>query len=45
MLKLLLVTVAVPVERLWTTLKDIATVAQCLPGATIEAIGDDGVMG
>lgn len=36
--------VAVPVGRLWTTLQDIATVARCLPGATIEAIADDGVV-
>jgi carbon-monoxide dehydrogenase small subunit len=32
----------VDVERLWSTLQDIETVARCLPGATIESIGPEG---
>jgi carbon monoxide dehydrogenase subunit G len=36
-------TVAVPLERAWATLLDIERVASFLPGAKIEAGGDDGV--
>ncbi len=38
------VAVAVPVDKLWATLKDIHTVARCLPGATIESIAPDGAI-
>jgi carbon-monoxide dehydrogenase small subunit len=38
------VSVPVPVERLWTTLQDIETIARCLPGATIEAVRPDGAV-
>jgi aerobic carbon-monoxide dehydrogenase small subunit len=35
---------AVPasVDRLWSTLQDIETIAKCLPGATIEKVNPDG---
>jgi carbon-monoxide dehydrogenase small subunit len=36
------IAVPVPVDRLWTTLKDINTVARCLPGAALESIAPDG---
>jgi len=34
--------VPVPVDKLWATLKDVHTVARCLPGATIESTAPDG---
>lgn len=34
-------TVAAPVERVWTTLKDVPRVAGCIPGAQITEIVDD----
>lgn len=36
-------TVAAPLESTWETLLDIERVATCLPGATIEPGGEDGV--
>lgn len=36
------VAVPVPVDRLWTTLQDIETIARCLPGASVEKIDPDG---
>lgn len=36
-------TVAAPVEETWATLLDIARVARCMPGATIEPGGEDGI--
>lgn len=36
-------TVAAPLEKTWETLLDIERVATCLPGATIESGGSDGV--
>jgi hypothetical protein len=35
-------TVAAPIEQTWTTLLDVERVASCLPGASIEPIGEDG---
>ena len=35
------VDVPVPVDRLWTTIRDIETVARCLPGASIEEATPD----
>jgi carbon monoxide dehydrogenase subunit G len=35
-------TVAAPIEETWTTLLDVERVASCLPGASIEPIGEDG---
>jgi carbon-monoxide dehydrogenase small subunit len=32
----------VPLDRLWATLRDIETIAKCLPGASIEKINPDG---
>lgn len=34
--------VPVPIERLWTTLLDVETIARCLPGAAIDAVNRDG---
>lgn len=36
-------TVAAPLEKTWETLLDIRRVAECLPGATLESDGTDGV--
>jgi len=36
-------TVAAPIEQTWTTLLDVERVASCLPGASIEPVGEDGV--
>jgi carbon monoxide dehydrogenase subunit G len=36
-------TVAAPLNKTWDTLLDIARVARCMPGATIEPGGEDGV--
>jgi carbon monoxide dehydrogenase subunit G len=36
-------TVAAPIEETWTTLLDVERVASCLPGASIEPVGEDGV--
>ncbi len=36
-------TVAAPLEETWATLLDIRRVAECLPGATLESDGTDGV--
>ena len=36
-------TVAAPLERTWNTLLDVERVASCLPGATIEPVGEDGL--
>jgi carbon-monoxide dehydrogenase small subunit len=36
------VAVPVAVDRLWTTLQDIETIARCLPGASLEKTGLDG---
>jgi carbon monoxide dehydrogenase subunit G len=36
-------TVAAPLERTWETLLDIERVAGCLPGASIEPVGEDGI--
>lgn len=36
-------TVAAPLERTWATLLDIERVAGCLPGASIEPVGEDGI--
>jgi carbon monoxide dehydrogenase subunit G len=36
-------TVAAPLERTWTTLLDVERVASCLPGASIEPVGEDGM--
>lgn len=36
-------TVAAPLEKTWETLLDIRRVAECLPGATLESDGADGV--
>jgi carbon monoxide dehydrogenase subunit G len=36
-------TIAAPVDQAWPVLLDIPRVASCLPGATIEPAGDDGV--
>ena len=36
------VLVPVPVNRLWTTLQDVDTIAKCLPGASIEEVREDG---
>jgi aerobic carbon-monoxide dehydrogenase small subunit len=36
--------VPVPVERLWTVLADIETVARCVPGSSIEAVKPDGIV-
>lgn len=35
--------VAAPLERTWQTLLDVERVAGCLPGATIEPVGQDGL--
>lgn len=35
--------VAAPLEKTWATLLDIRRVAECLPGATLESDGADGV--
>jgi carbon monoxide dehydrogenase subunit G len=35
-------TVAAPIEQTWTTLLDVERVASCLPGASIEPVGEDG---
>jgi carbon monoxide dehydrogenase subunit G len=35
-------TVAAPIEQTWTTLLDVERVAACLPGASIEPVGEDG---
>ena len=35
-------TVAAPIEETWTTLLDVERVASCLPGASIEPVGEDG---
>lgn len=37
-------TVEVPVDAVWRVLTDIPTIARCLPGAEIEAIGADGLV-
>ena len=34
-------TVAAPLEQTWQTLLDVERVASCLPGATIEPVGED----
>jgi uncharacterized protein len=36
-------TVAAPLERTWNTLLDVERVAACLPGASIEPVGEDGL--
>jgi uncharacterized protein len=36
-------TVAAPIERTWETLLDVERVASCLPGASIEPVGEDGM--
>jgi uncharacterized protein len=36
-------TVAAPLERTWNTLLDVERVASCLPGASIEPVGEDGL--
>jgi uncharacterized protein len=36
-------TVAAPLERTWHTLLDVERVASCLPGASIEPVGEDGL--
>jgi aerobic carbon-monoxide dehydrogenase small subunit len=38
--------VAVPVSaaQLWTTLQDVKTIARCLPGASVDAVGPDGTI-
>lgn len=36
-------TVAAPLERTWNTLLDVERVASCLPGASIEPVGEDGM--
>jgi uncharacterized protein len=36
-------TVAAPLERTWETLLDVERVAGCLPGASIEPVGEDGM--
>jgi carbon monoxide dehydrogenase subunit G len=36
-------TVAAPLERTWDTLLDVERVASCLPGASIEPVGEDGL--
>jgi carbon-monoxide dehydrogenase small subunit len=36
------IAVPVAVDRLWTTLQDVQTIAKCLPGASIETINPDG---
>jgi uncharacterized protein len=36
-------TVAAPLERTWETLLDVESVAACLPGASIEPVGEDGM--
>jgi carbon monoxide dehydrogenase subunit G len=36
-------TVAAPLERTWDTLLDVERVAACLPGASIEPVGEDGL--
>jgi uncharacterized protein len=36
-------TVAAPLERTWETLLDVERVAACLPGASIEPVGEDGM--
>jgi carbon-monoxide dehydrogenase small subunit len=38
------IAVPVPVERLWSTLQDVETVARCVPGASIETINPDGTI-
>lgn len=35
-------TVAAPLEKTWETLLDVERVASCLPGASIEPVGEDG---
>lgn len=35
-------TVAAPLQRTWETLLDVERVASCLPGASIEPVGEDG---
>jgi uncharacterized protein len=35
-------TVAAPIDQTWTTLLDVERVASCLPGASIEPVGEDG---
>jgi carbon-monoxide dehydrogenase small subunit len=36
--------VGVPVDRLWSTIQDIETVARCLPGASIEEQDPEGIV-
>jgi carbon monoxide dehydrogenase subunit G len=36
-------TVEAPLERTWSTLLDVERVASCLPGASIEPVGEDGL--
>ena len=36
------IAVPVPADKLWATLKDVPTVARCLPGAAIDSIAPDG---
>jgi uncharacterized protein len=36
-------TVAAPLERTWETLLDVERVAGCLPGASIDPVGEDGM--
>jgi uncharacterized protein len=36
-------TVEAPLERTWNTLLDVERVASCLPGASIEPVGEDGL--
>jgi aerobic carbon-monoxide dehydrogenase small subunit len=38
------IAVPVGVAQLWTTLQDVKTIARCLPGATVDAIGPDGTV-
>jgi carbon monoxide dehydrogenase subunit G len=35
--------VAAPLERTWEALIDIERVARCVPGATVEPVGEDGL--
>jgi aerobic carbon-monoxide dehydrogenase small subunit len=38
------IAVPVPIERLWSTLQDVESVARCVPGASIESIKPDGTI-
>jgi aerobic carbon-monoxide dehydrogenase small subunit len=38
------VAVGVSAAQLWTTLQDVKTIARCLPGASVDAVGPDGTI-